>query len=491
MRRIKASVILLVVLACAVRALVIFNFDNKPGDSVAHVENAISILENHRSLHFDANVSVLYRYFLAAILYLWNNPLFSPRIFTALFGAFLIVPFYFLIKMLFNERIAFYANLVLVFYPLHALQSGNTTSDVVFYFFFFSSLYYFFKFKHVKKRLSILILSAILFNIAALLRFESWLFIPLLSFLLFRDSKKYATIFFFSSIVCPCLWLYLCYSITKDPFYSFVTAYKAAHAEILVRIPHNKQILGWLNVLYKNIGYNIVLCGLCGMVFAFFKKRSLHLALFFLLLFLLYTLNSLLSRMWYNERYSIILGLLILPYSVLFIEALTSFFKIKPVILFLPFTLLCLLEFNKIIRSPNFYMPSIGISLPQEVKDIAAWLKKNVSSTENIILSSDRYDMYIPDIVIRSGISPRRTLEVYTQISGVNTMTKGRIMEYIFNDKPRYLVLFYDSYLQQIINFDSKQKEINKPGLIFKLVYKTYIINCGSAYIYEIIYNSA
>jgi len=492
MNKTKVAILLLLIIASAVRIFVIFNFDNKPGDSVSHVETAISILESPHYFHFDAGTSVLYDYSLAAILYFWRDPLFAPRFLNVIFGILIIIPFYFLVKMLFNERVAFYSNLILALYPLHTLQSGNTTSDIVYQFFFFSSLYYFFKFKQHKSSLGTLVLSAILFNIAALLRFESWTFIPLLSILLYKDGKKYSVLFLLLSLLLPSLWLYLCYHYTGDAFYSFTSSAKPAHAEILLRgVPYSKDIFGWIKVLSNNLGFTIVIFGLCGIIYAFFKKKSFQLALLFLLLFSLLTLNILLSRMWHNERYSIILGILILPYSMLFIERMAYFLRLKPVIVFLPFIILSLSEFKKISSSPRIYMPNIAITLPSEIKDIAVWLKKNVAPTDRIVLTSDPYDLFIPDIVIRSRISPQRVLKVYTPLNEPIFMTKERIMEYITTEKPRYLVLHSDNYLCNLFNIDMKQAKINQFGLIFELVYtKSIPDDLGCYNIYKIIYNN-
>lgn len=492
MKPVILRIIVLVVLTFIARIFVIFNFDNKPGDSAHHVEAALRILEDPGLLvNFDANASVAYNYWLALSLYLWNQPLLSPRLATVIFGIGIMVPFYFLIRMLFNSRIAFCSGLLLVFYPLHVLQSGYTTSDVVYQFFLISSLYYLFKFKQDKGRLTTLFAAALLLNIAAVLRFESWIFIPVLSLFLYNEGKKYSLMFFFLSLVLPCVWLLLCYHVTKDMFFSFTMPVKTMHAEILLRHPeHQTEILRWLKVLSWNIGYPVVISGLCGVIYAFIRRKAASLAVLFLLLLSIYTVNTMLCRMWHNERYTIMLGILLLPYSLLFIEEIANFLRIKAVFMFLPFIALSFADFNKIYQKPVFYMPNIVTAkLPQGVSDVGIWLKNNVSSQDKIILSSDSYDLFIPDIVIYSRISPKRFFEVYTPLVEPIRRSKEIIMKYINNEKPRFLVMHSSGYLREVLDFDMNQEKVNKFGLTFVLVYSRHItLGNGTYNIYEIIY---
>ena len=489
MRRNKIIIFLfLVFLATLARSLFLLNSDNFDGSfSMGRVTAALCILENPGlRLNFDGNSSILYHYLLATALYFWRNPLITPRIFTMLFGILLIIPFYLLIEMLFNQEIAFYSSILLSFYPLHVMQSTLSTSDVVFHFFFFACLYYFFKFKLKEKKVFWLILSAILFNIAAMLRFESWVFIPLLSIFLYKDGKRYSAAFFLLSLILPSIWLYLCYRYRGNIFYSFIVPARTAHTEILLqRVPYAKQIFGWLNILYKTLGPIIVICGIFGMLYSIAKKRFLHLTLLFLYLYSLYTINALTERMWYNYRYSILLGLLILPYSVLCIEKISVPLRLKPIILFLPFIFFSMLGFKNITSRYIFRS-----TLPVEIKEIAQWLKVNVSSRGKLILSSDRLDASEQDIVVRSGISPKNFFIVSTPLTGPLT-TEEDIRRYINYEKPRYLILNSSSFLQGVLNFDMSQKNLSELGYRFELVYASGDIpDFGKFNIYKIYYQN-
>lgn len=490
MNRIKIGLIALIILATLVRLLVLLNSDNSAGSTpMGRLIDSISILDNPRlSSNFNGNTPVLHHYLLAAVLYFhfWPDPVVPARIFTMLFGIFLIIPFYFLIKILLNKRTAFYSGILLSLYPLHAIQSTLTTSDAVFHFFFFSCLYYFFKFKLKEKKIFWLVLSAVLFNIAAMLRFESWIFIPLLSIFLYKDGKKYSVLFFLLSLILPSIWLYLCYHYHGDAFFSFVTSTRTAHTEIVLGAAHSKEILGWLNILYKTLGRMVVISGIFGIIYSFFKKNSLHLAIFFLYLYSFYTINTITYRMWYLERYSILLGLLLLPYSILCIEKISVLLRLKPVILLLPFIFFSTLEFKKIMMCDIR-----GSILPTEIKEIANWLKANVLSSDKLILGTDRWNLSDQDIIVRSGATPRNFFLVTTSlIESSNPITKESIGGYITNVKPRWLVLNSTGLLQKVLNFDMSQETFSKFGYTFELIYASKdMAELGRHNIYKIHYH--
>ncbi|MCX5701644.1 MAG: glycosyltransferase family 39 protein [Candidatus Omnitrophica bacterium] len=491
MNRNKIRIFTLVVLSFLVRFAILLNSDNFSGNfTMGKVVDALRILEDPRfSSNFDANTSMLYQYLLAATMHLWPDPLLSPRVLSLIFGVLLVIPFYFLVKTLFNENIAFYSGILLSLYPLHVIQSVITGSDVIFHFTFFSCLYYLFKFKQKDNKIIWLILSAVLFNIASMLRFESWALIPLLSIFLYKDGKKYMMAFLFLSLISIFIWLYLCHHYTQNTFYSFIISGISAHSEILLRRgPHSEQIFGWLYILFKGLGNVVVISGLCGIIYSFFKKSSLYLAVLFFAIYCFYTINTLLSRMWFNERYVIILGLFILPYTVLIIEKISNSLKVKPIILFSVFIFLSIVEFKKITLS---HIPR----LPQGIKDVAGWLKSNKSPSDEVIMGTDAWDLSDQDIIVRSGVYPWNFFVVSTPLCGEQctpgtVATSESIGSYFSSKQPRFLILNSTGFLQKILNFNMGQKTISEFGYIFESVYSIDTPNLGRFNVYIIHYKN-
>ena len=185
--------------------------------------------------------------------------------------------------------------------------------------------------------------------------------------------------------------------------------------------------------------------------------------------------------MWYIERYSILLGLLLLPYAALAIKDAAALFKKNPLILILPFLLLHVLEFNKI------YSRQVPI-LPSSIKEVAHWLKLNASPQDKIIISPDAGDDIDQDIIVRSGISPRNFMVIATPLAPPSMATKEYMREVIAAQKPKYLILKSSSRFQKIIDFDLSQPKINGLDCIFDLVYRTYgKADLGYFYIYKIL----
>ena len=107
----KILLSLLIFLSAAVRIFFLIKFDNIPGDAAGHVERALRILENPGLLYFDGNCSTFYLYAIASFMWFWHDPILAPRVFTALFGIFLVVPYYGTLKILFDRTIAFFSTL--------------------------------------------------------------------------------------------------------------------------------------------------------------------------------------------------------------------------------------------------------------------------------------------------------------------------------------------------------------------------------------------
>ncbi|MBU9888732.1 MAG: glycosyltransferase family 39 protein, partial [Candidatus Omnitrophica bacterium] len=259
----KSLLVLLLLMAAAVRIFFLLRFENMPGDALGNVERALSILENPSlSMGYDGNSSTLYKYALASVLYFWRDPLLAPRVFTAFFGILLILPYYGTLKVLFGRAVAFFSSVVLAFYPSHVVQSGVTVPAAVYYFFLFGCFYYFFSYRAGQKGGWALGAAALLFNIASLLRFESWLFIPVFSLLLWPRGRRAAFFFLMLSVAAPCTTLYFNHISQQDFLYSFNAASRTMHAEIMSgRVPYNPSPWSWLAVLWRDLGGSLVTGG--------------------------------------------------------------------------------------------------------------------------------------------------------------------------------------------------------------------------------------
>ena len=423
-------------------------------------------------------------------MFFWRDPILAPRVFTSLFGIFLVVPYYGTLKVLFDRTIAFFSSLVLVFYPLHVIQSGVTTSEAVYYFFLFGSFYYFFSFKGGRGRWPALALSALSFNIATLLRFECWIFIPFFFMLLWPKGKKEAFLFLALSVVFPCAHLMVSHLSGTGVFYSFTAPARTSHAEILAgRVPHDPRPWSWLAILWRSSGMSLVAGGLAGMIIAFVTRQKRQLAVFFLVLWSAFTVNTLLARMWVHNRYSIILALFLIPYAWYFADRVLAFLRIKKKAFIVLFLIFPVITFWQVTRQPFFVMADMLFVTFPEIKAVGAWLKNHARADETIIISADRYDVWQNNIMLQSGVPSTRCLTVCTPLSGKGIFEdKGKFESYLLTHRTKYLVLNSEGPLQKVLRFELDQEKQRLGKLSFEPVFKQQVPGYGEYIIYRISY---
>ena len=490
----KILLFLLIFLSAAVRIFFLIKFDNIPGDAAGHVERALCILENPGLfLNWDGNCSTLYKYGIASFMWFWHDPVLAPRVFTALFGIFLVVPYYGTLKILFDRTIAFFSTLTLVFYPLHVIQSSVTTSDAVYYFFLFGSFYYLFSYKIVKKRLSALLLSVFSLNVASLLRFECWIFIPVFFMLLWPKGKRMAFLFLILSLVSPFTLLALNRIIQQDFFYSFNAASRTARESIAMgRFLYDPRWWSWLDVLWRSSGPGLVIGGLSGIVLAFLMRQKRQLSVFFLVLLLAFTINTMSARMVCGARYSIILGLLLIPYTWFFVDRLLAFLRLKRAIFFALSMIFLVAGFAQFIGKASPQMNEMMAITPPGVINVSAWLKNHARADETLIVSNDPSDAFQTNIMLRSGVPSQKCLLLYAPVfTNAPFINKKTFEQYIWKHRTDYLVLNSESYLQKMLSLDLSKKRQDLGDAVFEAVFEGNVPDWGKYIIYRISYRES
>jgi hypothetical protein len=491
----KLSLSLLVLLSAVARIFFLMTFDNIPGGASCHVAMALRILEDPSLLlNWDGNCSTLYRYGIASVLWFWRDPILAPRVFTMLFGIFLVVPYYGMLKILFDRTIAFFATLTLVLYPLHVIQSSVTTSEAVYYFFLFGAFYYLFSYKIIQKRFSALLLSALALNIASLLRFECWAFIPVFFLLLWPKGKGMAFLFLILSLVFPCALLVLNRIVHHEFLYSFNAASRTLQASVaLGRYIYDSRWWNWLDVLWRSSGPSVVIGGLAGIVLAFLMRQKRQLSIFFLVLWSAFTINTLLARMVGGlvggVRYSIILVLLLIPYAWFFVDRLLIFLKLKKGIFFALSIIFLTAGFSQALWKEIPRTTEMLCVTPPEVVDVGTWLKDHVRADETLIITNDRSDAFQSNIMLRSRASFRMCMLLNARLFAEEPFVSQQAFEqYIWEHRTNYLVLNSDSSLQETLKFDLNKKRQDLGNAVFEAVFEKDVPFRGKYIIYRISY---
>lgn len=486
----KLQLSLLVFCAAAIRVLFLLRFDNMPGDATGTVERALCILENPGLMrNFDGNSSTLYKYMIASFMGLWRDPVLAPRVFSTAFGILFVIPYYKTLQILFGKAVAFFSGLVAVFYPLHVIQSSVAASEAVYYFFLFAALHHFFIFLENPEKKHSFWIAAGLFNIASLLRFESWIFIPVFFFLLLPRGAQRALFFTGLAAILPCLYLVLNGIVHHDFFYTFNAAGRTAQAEIADRrIPYDPALWSWVGVLWHSSGPGIVSGGGAGIVLAFLKRQKRALAVFFLVAFLSMTANTYMARMWHHPRYSIILALFLIPYGWFLVQRFLVLFKMDRKVFYALFFLLPAVNFWQM---PFGAIASMFCFTPPAIKEVAQWLKENAGPDDRLVIDADHSNAYPANILLRSGISPSRCLLLWRPTYHSERFpSKQKFEHYLLGQRPRYLVLYSEGQIKKMLDWDLTRRRYSLGTVTFETVKEEDLPNLGRYSIYRVFYET-
>ncbi len=486
----KFRILLLILLAMLVRMICLLSYENMPGIAISNVLQSLSVIDYPGFRHnFNGNCSMLYVYFLAIFLSIWRDPMLLPKIITVVFGILVVLPFYGCIKVIFSKRIAFLSCLILAFYPLHVVQSCITTSEAMYYFFIFSALYFFLDYISKTPKTSSFILSALAFNIAALLRFECWLFIPIFFFILLNKNKKSSVLFLGLLLIAPVAWLALNYFVFNLPFYTFERSAQTSNMEIMEKkIFYDPSLWSWLSVLWRSSGGLFLIGGLLGMITSIkLSGQKLFLAYFFVIGFTSLSVNSFIAHQWHHEKYSLILGLLLIPYAVFLFDHISDRFLQKKWWVYSLLLILLLINFYHIAQTRSVSLRYMNSVSTEDINDLSRWLRENLSSGRCFFIDWDPFAVYWQSIILKSGFPKERYQDIgttYFQSSFQNSA--GSFETFIKDQQPEYVVLNSKGPVQKVMNFDFNKKILVFGDITLEAVFTKDLGGHGKYQIYHV-----
>jgi hypothetical protein len=189
MKRCNVTFLLLLLLAFGTRLIWFFTTDNAGnGDAAARLNvTQIWLYNNCRTPQLDfikiLNPSrdwlPLHFYLVGLVSYIFHDLVYTPRLFTLLISVFTLVPLYKACRLRFNQQTANIAVAILAFYGMHIFLSGLILSET-FYIFFLMWCYYFIeKYRIEEHDTKWVILIGLSLVACCLLRYEAWIFAPL------------------------------------------------------------------------------------------------------------------------------------------------------------------------------------------------------------------------------------------------------------------------------------------------------------------------
>jgi 4-amino-4-deoxy-L-arabinose transferase-like glycosyltransferase len=121
-------------------------------------------------------------YLNAIALSIWNNPVITTRLVSLILTSLTILPLYNSVRIVFDERAAFYSALFCCFCTLFIHPAAIGASEGINLFFLFTSIYFFLRFR-VSSSWRDMLLSAFAALAADMMRYDSWPLVSMLSLL--------------------------------------------------------------------------------------------------------------------------------------------------------------------------------------------------------------------------------------------------------------------------------------------------------------------
>jgi hypothetical protein len=335
-----SATVALVGLAAAVRAAC-FPFTWENGDAPARIALAVRWLHDPSLMSAKdcSQFGPLPIFWNACILSVWSDPYTAPRFLSLLFGIATALPLFFLTRVLFGQRAAVFSCLFFAFYTLHVKLSCTALAEAPFGFFFITCLFYFFRFCRDGK-LQDLLLAAAFLSLGSMVRYEGWLYIPLLGFLAIcvpatlpeRPKLRLKPAFAFIAIasICPVLWMAVNYVKVGDPLWAW--HFNAADlARIASNVARHRGVLGGAaysvlflpGVLVLSLTPVVALLALAGFLRFVLRGKTLAYAALFLP-FVVYFIQTIMGWNPPTARYLLLPGLLALPYAGAYMDIWTA-----------------------------------------------------------------------------------------------------------------------------------------------------------------------
>jgi len=412
----------------------------------------------------------LHPFLIKFSLLLYNNTLFSPRLLSLIFGSLLIIPFFYLIQTSFNKKIAVYSSLILAFYPVQIIQSVISTDMALFHFLFLWAIFFIQEYIH-RNKLSYLFLSALFLNAAHMTRMESWLLSPLLILYLLYRKKLAAAIIL---LVLGNIFIPLDLLFNKPLTYISEQTYEAKF-EISILLQENRlpafgpfSILYWIKVLFISLNTPLIILGILGLGVSLLRKKNILFMLIFFTLFTAYTYKFLTKTVQPHPRYSILMGIFLIPFIFYFLDTIIKPEKWKKHIIIL-LTIFSLIHLS--CKKINFYgeeIPSMLTTIknprkqPALTKELLRWITYNVKKNETLFLDQPQHGIVFLNLIAYSHLDMNNILYLQDRpFSNEDEFLriKSHLFSLFIKQKPKYLILFNDGGFYYLFkNFKDSEK---------------------------------
>lgn len=387
--------------------------------------------------------------FLFICLKLFYNPLLVPRFVSLFFGSMLVFPFYYYIKSMFNVKVAVFSLCALAVYSQHIIYSVFATQDVIFQFFLFLS-FLMFSFYYKTQDQKLLLFTALTLGFTGLCRYEGMVFIPLFTFFVGKNNLKRGIVFFAAASLLPFCWFFINYRFGDNSNFFNLAACFGSGVPMQFNwirsqgfnIDFIYKLSFWPLTLVQTLGVGVPSLGIVGIIYSLKEKKNIFLASAFLMLLLLFIVKTVGEQIYLQSRYSISLGLMLIPFSIYGFFKICNLLKINTRLA----NILVFILLATMIPSIGQNILSEPLFAPSFAKNIASYLKENVNEGDRILVDHCGDEKYKEPIKLLSGLNSKQFVFAVLRVeqNGIWVADKEKLF-YVL-EKHNVTCLLYSPY---------------------------------------------
>ena len=347
----------------------------------------------------DVNFGPLHTWIIYLLHLIFSQWIWPIRIFGVICGTLSVPLFYLLVREEFGHRAAVFSSLMFAVFPLRLRATPTGLTEVPYLLFFLAGLYAFVLVKNAPHpRWGALVGTAAGLTLAGMLRFEAWLYLPILCLILVRRRFWMAVVFGLLCAIFPLVHMSFCYRATGAPFSFFQTAASAA-MQYMPMLPMGEKASGLVLSFWNGMGPPAAVLAVLGILLSL--NHSRYWTFFALLFFPLALLQYKAMTNTFDpslERYFIGMAALAYPYAALaLIRIGTWAVRRRETVSSVPIIAVILIMF---VQTELAWGQALDNSLPDDVRAMVQWLKKNATPADRILPDQRLH----PYVLLESGL---------------------------------------------------------------------------------------
>lgn len=390
------------------------------------------------------------------------------------FGIMTIGILYLYIKLIFDREIALFSILGISLYSSHIIYSIIATSETSFHFFLFLSLYGYELFRK-KRRNYLLLLCGISSGLASMCRYEGLLIIPLFMFFLLKNKKDLIKFFVYAFSI-PLVWMVANYFIYGKAWEFILTNNFIVPLQISwirsqgFNIDFIYKLLFWPKTLIKTLGAGVFYLGIIGIFHCVLNRRIKLLSAVFVMFFTVFVINTLRETLYFQPRYGITLGLILIPFSIYCVGIIIDKVNSKiPKWIVLPLLWTMIIPIGTQVLASPLYAPAFA-------KRTALFLKGELADSGSVLLDHCGDEKYREPIKVLSRINPQRFVLVPKafNVYGEYAVDYKQFFQDLIAENVKTLVYSPYGELKDVLNLNTEKNILQqRQGFLFRLIYKS------------------